>query len=97
MVTRLKRQILRTSRVPLVTVKRYVKLYRNVAYVPFRTTKAACRPENSLSKCVSRRKCCSLDNVDQPKVGAGQESAGGGQDGVQVPEGFVMRSHRQRT
>ena len=91
-------QISRTSRVPLLTVTRCVKLYRQCGVrALFRTAKAACRPENSLLKCVSRRKCCSLHNVDQPKVGAGQESVGGGQDGIQVPEGFVMRSHRQRT
>jgi len=52
-----------------------------------------------LQKCVQQpepESSCSRDIVDQPKVSAWKKSAGGGQIGVQVPEGFVVPSHRPR-
>ena len=44
----------------------------------------------------SQESSCSRDIVDQPKVSAGKEGAGGGQFGAEVPEGLVVPSHCQR-
>ena len=51
-------QISRTFGVPLVTVKRYVKLYRQVAYMRFSHRKSGVPATDSLPKCVSMRKRC---------------------------------------
>ena len=50
-----------------------------------------------LHECVQQpepKSSCSRHIVDQPKVSAGKESAGGDQGGEQVPEGFVVPSYR---